>query len=108
MMRQDKLLAAEEAIRRSLESTAASYGTDSTAAAMCNLRLGTILLGVLALPCGPYRLAASRRHCTCIDARLQTRGLVMFDRQVPPHQILGSSAYPSLQQMDCEAHRTVT
>ena len=38
-------MAAEEAVLRSLDATVAQYGADSTAAAMCDLRLGTIRMG---------------------------------------------------------------
>ena len=38
-------MAAEEAVLRSRDATAALYGTDSTAAAMSDLRLGTIRVG---------------------------------------------------------------
>ncbi len=38
-------MAAEEAVLRSADATAAQYGADSIAAAMCDLRLGTIRMG---------------------------------------------------------------
>ena len=43
-------MAAEEAVLRSADATAAEFGADSTAAAMCDLRLGTIRMGARFLP----------------------------------------------------------
>jgi len=52
-------VAAEEAVLRSADATAAQYGADSTAAAMCDLRLGTIRMGAL---CAVLALLNSRTH----------------------------------------------
>ena len=95
-------MAAVEAISRSLASTTALYGEDSEATAMCNLRLGTILMGMLRWLTVSRSVAGNWIKLPCSGARLPVYG---FRSGFGAQRVSSSSSH---RRLGPYAHESVT